>query len=421
MTSTTRHLLLLLAASSLAACSFDTAGVYFPEEGDDEPGPDAGSESPNDDPIDQIAPDSGCAEWSARHFDPCALPHPSSGLDLQTAGTYLYDTDTGVLTDPLGGTQNPPSVLLAQSSGPDARVLSIADLTVGEQAALRVVGSAPLIVASWSTIDVLGSIDASSRSDESRGAGSNPEACQSHAPSDGGDSIFSGGGGGGGAGFGSGGGLGGNGGIVAGGAGGVGVALPAGVRGGCAGASGGAGRTYGGDGGNGGGVVYLVARREIAVHGVVLANGSGGHRGDRAIFGSGLGHDENSSGGGGGGGGGSGGMVGLEAPTVVLGPSAIVTANGGGAGEGGDVDNGGAPGSDGLAAVQEAPGGAGFALQGGDGGAGGFDLDPSGTNGVLAILGGGGGGGGGVGFVVLDADDWLIPVSAIVTPSPVQP
>lgn len=419
-----RKLALFVAVTALVACSFDPSGVYFPEGGGDSSGPDAGNQPPDQVPGEgDLTPLEECEDWSPRHFDACALPYPGDSLELSAPGTFLFDTDTGALVDPLGQTLAPPSALVEQEGGPGVRVLSVRGLVVGEQATLRLVGGPPLVVASWSTIEVLGEIDASSHTDSGRGAGSEPAACESHAPEEGADSFWSGGGGGGGAGFGESGGRGGNGAFSAAGAGGDSVTLPSFVRGGCAGAQGGAGWSLGGQGGSGGGALYLVARREIAVHGAIVANGCGGSRGDRALFGdehSGPGGDNDSAAGGGGGGGGSGGMIGLEAPTVVFGTNAAVTANGAGAGEGGDADNFGAPGSDGLAASEEAPGGSGLALQGGDGGGGGFDLDPAGNEGGGGLLGGGGGGGGGVGFVILDAGDWLIPVSAVVTPRPVQ-
>jgi hypothetical protein len=132
-----------------------------------------------------------CVTWSARHFEPCALPSPFGPIVL-TPGTWIYDTTTGLLTDPMGATSMPASLVT-----PPGRVLSVDGLTIVGQAALRVVGNRPLIVASWDDILIDGTIDASS-SPQSFGAGANPATCTTHAASNGGNDGAGGAGGGGG-------------------------------------------------------------------------------------------------------------------------------------------------------------------------------------------------------------------------------
>jgi len=418
------RLCLIVAATALVACEFDSAGVSFPAEGDDSEQPDSGLPRPLDEPEGQdFGPGPACRDWSSRHFDACEIPEPEGALSLFAAGEWVFDTDTGTLEDPLGLTDTLTSVLVAQIDESFTRVISVDGLTVAESARLRVVGSIPLVIASWSSIAVDGTIDVgSSREGGARGAGADSERCESQAPTGGEDSFYGGGGGGGGAGFGDRGGSGGDGSSADSGAGGAASLWPSMVRGGCAGASGGSGRSMSAEGGSGGGALHLAARDEIRINGAVLANGAGGRGGGRAFYANGDdGEDGNGHSEYGGGGGGSGGLVGLEAASVVLGSAAVLAANGGGGGEGGDREDGGAPGSDGLSAKREAPGGAGYANQGGDGGGGGFDFDPGGDDALDGGQGGGGGGGGGAGFIVLEAGSWYIPVSAVVTPAPIAP
>ncbi|RMH42012.1 MAG: hypothetical protein D6689_09450 [Deltaproteobacteria bacterium] len=401
-----------LWAASLAAfaCHFDPSAAGIAGDGG-EPPADAAPGAP-----DAAA---GCA-WGYMpvHFDPCspATPEPDGPLMLTLPGTYVYDTDTGVLTAPGGGASVPASSDLG-----GVRAVWVRGLMVGAAARLRAVGSAPLLIASFGDIDVVGTIDASSGFDGSgyvRGAGANSSACPASPPDPGATCAQHGGSGGGGGAFGGDGGRGGEGGDtrdcgggfpdgIPGGAGGVAVAAPPEMlRGGCAGADGAANNdgfdTYG-RGGPGGGAVHLAARDALRVTGRVLAGGAGG--------GPGTGHRA------GGGGGGSGGMIGLEGGTVTIGPLAVVAANGGGGGGGCD-GNRAEPGEDGGAGARRADGGDGEG-KGGRGGTGGALANPDGEDAPVAERGGGGGGGGAGVIVLYGPAAPAIDGAAVVSPAPI--
>jgi hypothetical protein len=331
-----------------------------------------------------------CASWlpTPAHFNPCAIPGPGGGdLTISTTGIWTYNTTTGELTSPSGGTTIPPSQVKS-SAVPPFRLLVVDKLTVGSSANLRVVGSMPLVVASWSTITVDGIVDVSS-SRTSKGAGADPAQCSSYAAGAGKTDSSSGeGSGGGGGGLGAAGGKGGNNtelSLAGGSGGGALPAAPGAIRGGCPGAVGG-GSSNPGQAGPGGGAIALSARIELTVQGTIHAGGAGGGRaqGEEAA----------------GGGGGSGGMVVLEAPIVKLDGSAVLAANGGGGGEGAEDTSYGSHGTDGQPAAGAAAGGK--IAAGGDGGDGGYKSSPGGGAGGNDNDGGGGGGGG-VGFILLRA------------------
>ncbi len=158
-----------------------------------------------------------------------------------------------------------------------------------------------------------------------------------------------------------------------------------GVEGGCPGGKGGAGGVAGSTaqaaGGRGGGAVYVISSSMIEVSGTINASGEGGAGGVDARAG--------------GGGGGSGGLIGFDAPTILLSGGETLFANGGGGGEGGAQGGNGARGAD-PSGLTSALGGA-NQTNGGDGGAG-SSTSGSGFPGATvngANLGGGGGGGGG--------------------------
>jgi len=329
-----------------------------------------------------------CTVWPApAHFDPCAIPPPGGALDLSMPGTYRYDTTTKTLTAPDGGTSQPPHQVVA-----GAQLISIDALQIGASASLRVVGDKPLIVAAWSRIDVVGTLDASSAGG-ALGAGANGAGC---ATATAGGNASGGGGGGGGGGFQGMGGSGGKGnGTTAGGLGGNAVAIPM-LAGGCRGAKGGDGSTAGAQGGDGGGAVQLTARDTITITGVVHAGGAGGRGATTTL--------DDSSSGPGGGGGGSGGMIGLEAPIVT--GSGTLAANGGGGGEGADSSAGqlpGANGADGAPGTTSASGGAQNVA--GNGGTGSAGAQLAGGLGVDDATDGGGGGGGGAGYIFVRSAD----------------
>ncbi len=332
-----------------------------------------------------------CADWPApRHFMPCEIPAPSGPLVLE-AGEHVYDTTAGTLTG--GSGAQVASKLVAAG-----RVISVERLAISAGARLRVTGMHPLIVASWSTIEVTGELDASSGG--SPGAGANPGACGAHAATaaqDDNDGASGGGGGG----FQGTGGRGGIGDAGAPGVGGGAVAAPL-LLGGCPGGRGGNGdQANGGVGGAGGGAVQLTARQSITISGKVHAGGAGG--------GGSTGTD------GGGGGGGSGGMVGLESPSITVRSGAVLAANGGGGGQGSDTAPGGV-GQPGLADVTRAAGGT-----GGDGtsaggpGSGGATL--AGAPGTDNGDHGAGGAGGGAGYVVIKGGTRQIDAGAKVSPA----
>ncbi|HEY5938291.1 MAG TPA: hypothetical protein VIU61_26750 [Kofleriaceae bacterium] len=323
-----------------------------------------------------------CSALVGHHFAGCDIPQPTRSLVLDAAGTYTYDTDLAILIAPNSDVTQPEHVTVTAG-----RVISIQQLMIGSAATLRVVGAKPLIIASWSTISVAGTIDASSTATK-LGAGANPAACASHAATAGGNDT-AGAGGGGGAGMRGAGGKGGGGdGDNNGGPAGAAVTMtPSMLAGGCAGARGGTGNANGGAGGNGGGAIQLTALESITIDGSIHVGGAGG--------GGGTGDN------GGGGGGGSGGMIGLESASITLGTTSMLAANGGGGGGGaGDVPATG--GQDARMSAVRAPPGPG-SDGGSSGGLGGAGTATAGDPGINDNDRGGGGGGGGTGFVVVSS------------------
>lgn len=340
-----------------------------------------------------------CVDWSARHFVPCALPSPMGGL-LIGSGTWTYDTSTGVLTDPGGGASSPPSLVVASG-----RVLSVDTFGVVQAGTLRVVGDRPLIIASWDTMDIEGTIDASS-SLTSLGAGANPASCSTHAPENGRDDSSGASGAGGGALQGPGG-KGGTGSSGAGGLGGGAVPMPL-LEGGCPGGVGGRGGPVPSVGvrGAGAGAIQLTARTWIALDGTILAGGAGGGGGNAQS---------------GGGGGGSGGMIGLEAPMVTIGPTSVVAANGGSGGGGSDSGARGGDGVTGLPSAQRAAGGLGAdSTSNNDGGDGSGGPVLMGGDGVTGDPNAGGGAGGGAGYICI-ASPSVSTTTAVISPAYVTP
>jgi hypothetical protein len=391
----------VLAAALLAGCAFPSPSDEFAcvttadcaadrvcdrgfcVAGDDVGnGPDAGA-----------VPDGGttelCGTWGAVHFDPCTIVAPLGPLVL--AGANTYDTTNGILVTPAGEIATATQLLST------ARLISVSAFTLSPGATLRVTGARPLVIASWSTIEVAGAIDASSGY-AGDGAGANPKACGALAAQPGVDAGVGAGGGGGG-GYGGTGGLGGVGDGGDGGPGGGAAAPSNELRGGCRGANGGTGNSAGGTGGSGGGSIQLSARTSIAIDGIVHAGGAGGAGA--------TGTD------GGGGGGGSGGRIGLDATTIAIGATAILAANGGGGG-GGSASAAGGRGGDGAASRAAAAGGT--SDGDGGGGAGGASLLVDGGTGTSDDDHGAGGGGGAAGLVAVTGAALDAPPSAIVSP-----
>jgi hypothetical protein len=353
-----------------------------------------------------------CATWHPEGFDPCALTIAAASLSLD-GPAYVYNSAVGALYDASQQTVLQSGQTIMQADGAMVAVLSIGRLTVTPAARLQIVGPRPLLIVSWSSIVVDGTIDAGSHLEVTNpqahivqlvlGAGAN-QGCGVEVGQDGLDATATGGsGGGGGGGFHGAGGPGGRGGGasgVPGGTGGQPGAL-AGMRGGCPGGASGAGMiatppTQGSRalGGAGGGAIRLVAYDTIGVRGTISANGSGG-----------AGAPTNSACGGGGGG--SGGYIGFEAPIVALGGT--ITANGGGGGGGGGASGAGNDGGDGVAGTAPAPGGPIAASGCGQaGGVGGAAATLDGTAAANAdTCGGGGGGGGASGFIEITSPDYI--------------
>lgn len=421
-------------AGTTASCAFQPSSLSStdPPDGAVTPIPDADVGQPDADPgapdasprdgsitapdasiVDAMAPVDGrlgCELWQPRprHFDPCAIPTPDGVLILDRAGTYEYDTDTGILRAPDASTSVPRSTIV--DGDPDVRLVSVEHLNISADARLRAVGTRPLLVASWTEILVAGEIDVSS-SPASSGAGANTGVC--NAGGTGGQNNGGGGGGGGGGlhGEGADGGDGAGGGD--GGAKGRPVDSPVTIRGGCPGRNGGGGNAgnAAGTGGAGGGALQLTARFGVTINGRLLAGGAGGG-GARGTSGPRCG----------GGGGGSGGLIGLEAPALAIGASAIIAANGGGGGEGSDDVDADA-GDSGQPSASAAAGGSGLDPQGGDGGAGGARANVNGRVGLPGDRtggpgsGGGGGGGGGAGYILFQGVSVVDP-NATLSPSP---
>ncbi|MCG8421777.1 MAG: hypothetical protein MJE77_27980 [Proteobacteria bacterium] len=350
-----------------------------------------------------------CDQWAPLHFSPCTAAKPISELILAIPGRYAYDTNTGQLIDPDGQAVEHSGESVAQDRG-DLWLIAVHKLTIAANTELRAEGNRPLLIASWSTVSVDGTIDVSSVAGRP-GAGANRD-CEGTAAGPGSSGQNKAGGGGGGGGFQGNGGAGAVGDLDQGdgGAGGGKIGHSIVIRGGCPGArgaSGGALGSKGGSGGDGGGAIHVTARERIEVRGRVLAGGAGG---GGALMGLPVS---------GGGGGGSGGYIGFDAPEVTIYDGAVLAANGGGGGEGSDYDQAGNPGSDGSASIESAAGGSGGSNYGADGGAGGSRDTPDGGTPVAQQGGGGGGGGGGVGFILLYSGKFLA-LNATISPRAIE-
>jgi hypothetical protein len=339
---------------------------------------------------DDIGP--GCTSFASL-LDTCQL---AFSRDLTIAGAASYNSISQTLL--IAGATAAIDVKTVMIGGDPVDVISVRSLELSPSATLRAVGPHALAIVASDHLTV--SVD--SQIDVSDGGAGAQAACTGGAMA--GENSSNGAGGGGGGGFGADGGTGGNGDLdggapfKAGGPRGHAVGeLPAGVHGGCPGASGGNGDAAGGAGGGGGGALYLVAGHLIQLDSSapINAGGGGGHGGD---------HNAN-GGDAGGGGGGSGGMIILEAPQI-LAMSATIAANGGGGGEGSEsAGNAGAPGNPGTLRITRADGGGGNSQNGADGGLGGSVDGPAGDPPAQVLNGGGGGGGGGVGIIrVLSPD-----------------
>ncbi len=348
--------------------------------------------------------DPSCTPWDTRggHVkELCPLHAPGPAWQI-TSGTVEYDTDTGMANDGSA----PRSTLITQEDNLQLRVISVDNFGVAQGASLRVVGAHPLLVLSWSSIMVAGTIDVSSQRALPRpGAGGSRPGCNAAQDGQGVSNAGGGGGGGlnqGGKNGGSGNQMGNPGGMLGGS-----VPRPVGaVIGGCRGGSGGGGAA-GGQGGHGGGAIQLTAQMAITIapSSRIHAGGMGG---------------AGAQGNGGGGGGGSGGYIGLDAPVVTTASGSILAANGGAGGAGCLLDTG-APGQDAqLMNMLAAGGAAGRCSSGADGGNGGARANPTlptaGANSVIS----GGGGGGGAGYIIVWAPASGYTTAALGTKTPLE-
>lgn len=421
--STTRSLCGVLGSALLTmagACSFDGSGVAPGDASTNLPDtsvlPDAmvdGSILPDaaipdawipDAAIPDAAPDATPCPGSVlaltpSNIDPCAILAPTGDLVLST-GTWFLNTNNTTLRDSNNNTQPLTAVALAQTGGgPEVLVVSVNNLSIGNNASLRATGTRPLIIVALQNATISGTISVGGAGNgDGAGGGTDCTVGTGEAgavQTDGNGN--NGGSGGGGGGFGVNGEVGAkiadevSSGTTSKGGQAEGNDALTPLRGGC---SGGAGGNAGGAGGGAGGAIQLVAGGTITVgpNGQVTARGG---------FGSGAAGDGTS---GGGGGGGSGGAILIEAPTIQL--QGQLIANGGGGGEGAAGNAAGANGLDGQPSVDGASGGSGG--DGGDGGIGGARNIGAGPgqegatpDGTATAAHGGGGGGGAVGRIHL--------------------
>lgn len=353
-------LTLALAAAS-AGCS-SLLGIDDLRLGDDAPPGSDGGDAPGVNCI------GGGLLW--------VCPDPAPTSELAVVGPQTIDTGTD------------PACVTMRSGTVEVCAIVRGSIDIATAATLRVIGPRPLVLASMSTISVLGVIDVSSVLGKPAGAGANPNACLPIVPP--GSSA-----GGNGGSFGGAGGDGGNGGATS--------PPPVAVteiRGGCPGGLGGGNLQ---PAGAGGGAVYLVARDGIVVDGRINASGAGG-----------SGNTNTNSAGGAGGG--AGGLIGLDAPAIS--GSGTMFANGGGGGGGGGLFGEGKPGTESPDA--KSPGLGGASSFGADGGNGSVGTTLDGASGLDSPGGAGGGGGGGAGaiyargmFTVAGA---VSPPAKLVTP-----
>jgi hypothetical protein len=385
-----------------------------------------------------------CSTWQPHDLMPCNLGSPQPDLTLDAAHSpYTYNTDTagGELRDNANALVLSSPITIMQSDGSFVAVLSIAKLTIPMNVVLNITGAKPLIIASWSTIEIDGTVDAGSHSTDAGGTqheqsttwfgpGANPASCDTATGGQGlGATADGGSGGGAGGAFQGGGGKGGDGDTGCngdpicprpGGSAGIAVtSVPIVERGGCAGGpSGTAGAgappnepaTWVSPGGGGGGALELDARMmlHIAANGQILAGGAGG---------AGCAYHTAA----GGGGGGAGGYLGFDAPMISI--DGTVAANGGGGGGSAPFTNGtglGYIGSDGLASGARAPGGmhadGGSCGQPGTAGSGSGAL--AGVDDIATADGcGGGGAGGGAGYVLYWSAMFMAKAGSVVSPA----
>jgi hypothetical protein len=339
--------------------------------------------------------------YDPSNFDPLDIPPASIAPSVLIDCAARYNTEGGTTSAQWCGRPPPPLVVIQQDGGPEAGLIATYSLTITSSGVLELVGSRPAMIAVFGNAQVDGVITARSLRGSTTGAGANPGAPYCAAAGNAAANSYAGGGGGGG-GYGT---AGGNGGTATGGgsAGAAGGAASGSVtlvplRGGCPGGRGGQAHGSPGQGGAGGGAFQLSVARQLNVANSITASGAGGDGGQQDQTGG-------SGGGNGGGGGGSGGSVLLEGTRVAISSGARLTANGGGAGEGGSWDTGstytGYPGDNGSTLTDLSASGGDGPSCGGAGGNGGSRTGAvqNGGNSLNTSGCGGGGGGGAVGRI----------------------
>lgn len=340
--------------------------------------------------IDTPPPSEACEEdWPGETtlFDPCEISDPGdAAVVLNQPGVYELNTNSYTITGP-----STVSASIAPAPTGAYTLMSVYSLEITNGATLKITGTNPLIIASWTTITIGGTIDVSGPSLGAGASVAGAGSCIAALPTEG---NGNGAGGGAGGGFGTSGGAGGAGGNGTNG-GGTGGTMNARTRpelaGGCGGQAGSGNGP--GQGGVGGGAVWLTAKNAITINagGTINAVGAGGTGATGDVDG--------------GGGGGSGGMIGLESMTITN--AGVIVANGGSGGQGEDNGNNGNAGASGsLTATPSIGGGVtnNNTESGGFGGAGSATGAPAnGNNGNNGngTTGGGGGGGGGAGYIVV--------------------
>jgi len=284
-------------------------------------------------------------------------------------------------------TDDPATCAAVLSGGDGLCVIAATEIRI--DAKLRATGTKPLVLLASMTITTTAQLDVGSHrgATPELGAGADPAGCAT------GTAPGSNGGGAGGSFTGPGG----RGGSPNAGMPGAIVDPITALRGGCAGQDGDGGTR--GQRGHGGGAVFLIAGSQIDARGGINAAGEGGSGGtdNRA----------------GGGGAGAGGLIGFDAPTIML--AGLILANGGGGGEGAGQSTPGNPGADPSSTAAAAGGRAGTS-NGGDGGSGSSGNAAGAGNAANSggSQGGGGGGGGGAGAV-------RVPAGASTTDAQISP
>ena len=323
-----------------------------------------------------------------------AAADAADAADVTCLGSPPFDACIAIPQDPLTlegklDTDNASCTPFTGSLAADACV--IAGTTI-EVTNLAVTGHHPLVLFATSDLVIGAQLDAASHLLSNDGPGADPLACISGTNPPTGSDPAPGGWGGSFAGRGGAGGMG----YVGSRSAGVPAdpSTPIALRGGCAGGAGAeAGAILGGAPGAGGGAVLLVAGDRIDVDGAIDASGAGGGGGAAAVGTSAPG----------GGGGGTGGMVVLEAPSVMFNANGKLYANGGGGGQGG-YDYAGAPGGESTDPTDVAQGGSKPGTAGGAGGNGSsMMLDGAAGASGAGLYGGGGGGGGAAGVIAIRA------------------